>query len=177
MSKSWQSIPKPAKHHAECLFQYLYPICIMNTFHLGATYIHSYVVMFEQALENPTLNTDILNVKLWPFSRSWHGHPSILNLKLHYYWRNILVSIQFSTLKVLDMIQNIIPHFFFKHTVILVPKVASYLSDLHGEIIPCSKEIKQILEISFPFWAPTSFLKEFLFKLPVDKAISVRRKP
>ena len=48
------------------------------------TYIHSCEVMFEQALENHTLNTDILKVKLWPFSRSWHGHPSILNLKLHY---------------------------------------------------------------------------------------------
>ena len=50
----------------------------------GGTYIHSYEVMFEQALENHTLNTDILNVKLWPSSRSWHGHPLILNLKLHY---------------------------------------------------------------------------------------------
>ena len=37
-------------------------------------------------------------------------------------------------LKVPDMIHNIIPPIFFRHTVILVPKVASYFSDLHGEM-------------------------------------------
>ena len=39
-----------------------------------------------------------------------------------------------NNLKVPDMIHNIMPPNFFKHTVILVPKVETYFSDVRGEI-------------------------------------------
>ena len=39
-----------------------------------------------------------------------------------------------TVLKVPDMIHNIIPQNFFKHSVILVPKVESYFSGVRGEI-------------------------------------------
>ncbi len=38
----------------------------------GGTLIHSHVVIREQAIADPTLNTDILNIKLWPLITDIH---------------------------------------------------------------------------------------------------------
>ena len=87
----------------------------------GQPSVHSYLPVFYRVKDNRESNVclSMKDFRIYIISQDMFLFISVINHG----------NIHSFVLKVPDMIDNIIPPIFFKHTLIMVPKVLSYFSD------------------------------------------------